>query len=194
MGCQKGITEAITDQGADYVLALKDNQGELRADTESIFERIRKRDRELPEDCKSVTGGHDLRTVCMVKYERIEEGEPAPERRSTERRYYVSSLDPDAETFLQAARRHWHIENRMHWVLDVAFQEDQSRIRAGHAAQNMATVRRLALSLLEQDDSLIGRRQKQASPSRTGSRLPPHCPSECLTRLPCRPSGMFAFK
>lgn len=182
MGCQKAITEAIMDQGADYVLALKDNQGELRADTEALFDRIRAREGDPQHAHKSVTGGHDrvetrrcwvvdvdgrglvdlegwheLRTVCMVEYERFEDGEQA-----TERRYYVSSLRPNAETLLEATRRHWHIENRMHWVLDVAFQEDESRIRAGHAAQNMAVMRRLALSLLEQEDSLsVGVKNKR---------------------------------
>ena len=93
----------------------------------------------------------------MVEYERFEDG-----KQTTERRYYISSLDADAETLLTATRRHWHIENRMHWVLDVAFQEDQSRIRTGHAAQNMAALRRLALSLLEQEDSLsIGVKNKR---------------------------------
>ena len=186
MGCQKAITDAITDAGADYVLALKDNQGELRADTEAIFDRIRESERRAKHTSKqvhtSVTGGHGrvetrrcwavgvenngrvdlegwqgLRTVCMVEYERFEHG-----KTTTERRYYVSSLDADAETLLKATRRHWHIENRMHWVVDVAFQEDQRRIRAGHAAQNMATVRRFALSLLEQDDTLsIGVKNKR---------------------------------
>ena len=193
MGCQKAITDAITDAGAHYVLALKNNQGELRADTEAIFDRMGESERRAehasepvlghPELVhKSVTGGHGrvetrrcwavsvegngrvdlegwegLRTVCMVEYERFEDG-----KTTTERRYYVSSLDADAETLLKATRRHWHIENRMHWVLDVAFQEDQSRIRAGHAAQNMATVRRLALSLLEQEDSLsVGVKNKR---------------------------------
>jgi len=182
MGCQQDITEAITDQGADYVLALKGNQGELRADVEAIFGGLRESKGEPQHACTSVTGGHDrvetrrclavdvegkglvdldgwreLRTVCMVEYERFEDGEA-----TTERRYYVSSLASDAETLLKATRRHWHIENRMHWVLDVAFQEDQSRIRAGHAAQNMATVRRLALNLLEQEDSLsVGVKNKR---------------------------------
>jgi predicted transposase YbfD/YdcC len=173
MGCQQDVTEVITDQEADYVLALKGNQGELRADVEAIFEGLRESKGEPRHACTSVTGGHDrvetrrclavdvegkglvdlegwhqLRTVCMVTYERFD-----GEKTTTERRYYVSSLAPDAETLLKATRRHWHIENRMHWVLDVAFQEDQSRIRAGHAAQNMATVRRLALNLLEQSTS-----------------------------------------
>ena len=93
----------------------------------------------------------------MVEYERFEDGDA-----TTERRYYVSSLAPDAETLLEATRRHWHIENKMHWVLDVAFGEDQSRIRAGHAAQNMAAVRRLALSLLKQEESLsVGVKNKR---------------------------------
>jgi predicted transposase YbfD/YdcC len=188
MGCQKDITGAITDQGADYVLALKGNQVELRADTEALFERIwriwriRESENEPAEACESVTGGHGrvetrrcwavdvenngrvdlegwkgLRTVCMVEYERFDGEETA-----TQRRYYVSSLDPDAETLLEATRRHWHIENKMHWVLDVAFREDQSRIRAGHAAQNMAAVQRLALSLLNQEDSLaVGVKNKR---------------------------------
>ena len=72
----------------------------------------------------------------MVEYERFEDGEQA-----TEQRYYVSSLNPDAEQLLKATRRHWHIENKMHWALDVAFGEDQSRIRAGHAAQDRKSTR-----------------------------------------------------
>lgn len=189
MGCQKDIAEAITDQGADYVLALKGNQGELRADTEALFERIRRiREGEneplqaCEQACESVTGGHGrvetrrclavdvegkglvdlegwqgLRTVCMVEYERLKDGE-----RTTERRYFVSSLEADAKQLLKATRRHWHIENKMHWVLDVVFREDQSRIRAGHAARNMAAVRRLALSLLNQEDSLsVGVKNKR---------------------------------
>jgi hypothetical protein len=66
----------------------------------------------------------------------------------------VSNVVPDAGRLPKAARRHWHVENRMHWVLGVALQKDQSRIRAGHTAQNMAVVRRLALSLLQQEKSL----------------------------------------
>lgn len=93
----------------------------------------------------------------MVEYERLKGGET-----TTERRYFVSSLQADAERLLEAVRRHWHIENKMHWVLDVAFGEDQSRIRAGHAARNMATVRRLALNLLKQEESLsVGAKNKR---------------------------------
>jgi len=112
-------------------------------------------------------GWHKLRTVCMVEYEMVEYERFDGEQTTSERRYYVSSLGPDAERLLEerlleATRRHWHIENKMHWILDVAFQEDQSRIRAGHAAQNMAAVRRLALSLLKQEDRLpVGVKNKR---------------------------------
>lgn len=179
MGCQRAIAEAITDQGADYVLALKGNQGELRADTEALFDRVRGREGNLEDEFesaavsthKSVTGGHGrvetrrcwaldvaeqgwvdlegwskLRTVCMVEHERFD-----GEETTMQRRYYISSLAPEAEVLLRAVRSHWHIENKLHWVLDVAFREDESRIRTGHAAQNMAVVRRLALNLLKQE-------------------------------------------
>jgi len=76
-------------------------------------------------------GWHKLSAICMVDQERFEDGGT-----TTERRYYVSSLDPDAETLLKATRRHWHIENRMHWAEDVTFREDHSRIRTGHAARS----------------------------------------------------------
>ena len=67
---------------------------------------------------------------------------------SRDRRFYLSSLALDAETFARAVREHWHIENRLHWVLDVVFHEDLSRLRSGHGPQNMATVRHMALNLL----------------------------------------------
>ena len=179
MGCQRAIAETITDQGADYVLALKGNQGELRADTEALFGRVCGREDSLEGEResaavsthKSVTGGHGrvetrrcwaldvaekgwvdlegwhkLRTVCLVEHERFD-----GEKTTTQRRYYISSLAPEAQVLLRAVRQHWHIENKLHWVLDVAFREDESRIRTGHAAQNMAVVRRLALNLLKQE-------------------------------------------
>jgi predicted transposase YbfD/YdcC len=184
VGCQKEITEATTDQQADYVLALKDNHSELRENTEAIFERIRESDLEAENRHESVTGGHDrvgtrrcftadvegrglldtggwsgLRTVALVEQERFESGGET----STERRYFVSSLGAcDPKKILDATRTHWHIENRMHWVLDVAFDEDQSRTRKGHADQNMAAVRRLALNLLGAEDSLsVGIKNKR---------------------------------
>ncbi len=72
-------------------------------------------------------------------------------QRTTERRYYLASLPLDVALFARAVRRHWGVENKVHWVIDVCFREDQSRARAGHAAGNLATLRRLALNLLRRE-------------------------------------------
>jgi len=169
-GCQTAITQQITDEQADYVLTLKANQGELYADVEALFRRLHEQGR-LSAASACTSGGHGrvevrrcwavevagrgivdtaawshLRSVAMVEAERHVEGKV-----TTERRFFISSLPADAERLLAAVRTHWHIENKLHWVLDVAFEEDASRIRKGHAAENMAVVRRLALSLLKQE-------------------------------------------
>ena len=171
MGCQKEIAEVITGQGADYVLQIKGNKGELHADTVALFDRLDDRHDDPENRHKSVYGDHGrveirrcaavrvaargiidteewtgLRTVCRVESERHTDGKV-----ETETRYFISSLGADAERLLEASRTHWHIENKLHWVLDVAFDEDQSRIRSGYAPENMAVLRRLALNLLQQE-------------------------------------------
>jgi predicted transposase YbfD/YdcC len=87
-----------------------------------------------------------LRSVGMVEAMREIGGQ-----RTVERRYYLTSLAPDVATFARAARGHWGVENKLHWVLDVCFREDQSRARAGYAAENLAALRRLALNLLKRE-------------------------------------------
>jgi len=181
MGCQKEIAEKIArESGADYVLGLKGNQGELRRDTEAIFEEVGDSKGDF---CKSVHGDHGrvevrrcqvlevackglvdtegwegLRTVCWVESERHLKGGEV----QRETRLFISSLGADAEELLEATRTHWHIENKLHWVLDVAFREDENRIRSGHAAENMAGVRRLATSLLENETtSSVGIKNKR---------------------------------
>ena len=72
---------------------------------------------------------------------------------TSEQRYYISSLPCDAQRVARSIRSHWSVENNLHWVLDVVFREDDSRIRKGHAAENMAMLRRLTLSLLKQEKS-----------------------------------------
>ena len=179
MGCQKKIAKQITDAGADYVLALKANQGELLEDTKALFERFGESESRWH---RSVHGDHGrvelrrcqalhvagkglldtegwpgLQTVCRVESERQAGGKLA-----NETRYFISSLEADAEALLEATRTHWHIENKLHWVLDVAFGEDESRIRSGHAAENMAGVRRMATSLLKNETtSSVGIKNKR---------------------------------
>ena len=172
-GCYSDVVEGIVEAGADYVIALKENQKALQRDTEALFEKLEGVGR-LPESCKTVDGGHDrvevrrcwaldaedasirglekwpgLSSVCRVRAERHHPDGTT----QTEERLFISSLEADPERLLQAVRRHWHVENKLHWTLDMAFAEDDSRIRSGHAAQNLGVVRRLALSLLKQETS-----------------------------------------
>lgn len=106
-----------------------------------------------------------VKSVALIETERFE-SEPDPDEEAgngpvsgetaVEKRYVISSLPPDAEQLLQASRRHWRIENGLHWRLDVAFGEDDSQVRTGSGAENLGRVRRLALSMLKQDDSVDG--------------------------------------
>jgi predicted transposase YbfD/YdcC len=182
MGCQTDVAEAIIDAEADYVLRLKDNQSGLRADVERLFERRlgvgfdpghtdvdaghgRVETRRCWAVDVSGTGLVDesrwpgLQSVALVETERFV-AEPQAEaglaegETETERRYLISSLPADAEKILEASRRHWQIENGLHWVLDVAFEEDHSQVRTQNAAENLALVRRLVASAVKQDDRI----------------------------------------
>ena len=180
-GCQRSNTKALIEKGADYVLALKENQGGLFEEVEALFERVALSRR--PSSgvvsrgvgfAEHTDGGHGrvevrrcwvlaveeaglvdtagwtgLRTVTMIERQRT-----TPTKTSQQRHYYISSLGADAARMLAVVRQHWHVENRLHWVLDVAFSEDQSRVRREHAAANLGLVRRLAVSALQRESSV----------------------------------------
>ena len=172
MGCQKEIAKEIVKQGGDYVLSLKGNQGTLHKEVELLFEKGKEDNyKDLPHDTHTtVDGGHGrietrrhttigdvdwfeekskwpkLTTFGMVEAER-----DMGVHITQETRYFISSLPNDAERFAEAARGHWGIENSLHWCLDVAFREDDSRVRKGHGPTNLAIINRFALSLIKQD-------------------------------------------
>ena len=162
------IAAAITDQGADYLLAVKANQPSLRAEVEAAFAEA-----PVLETCADLDKGHgrieERRTAVLRQLDWLEGGRRFPgelrlpgaaclvraetrvESRGalrTETRYFISSRALTATDAAAAVRGHWAIENRLHWVLDVTFADDQSRLRKGHGARNMATVRHFALNLV----------------------------------------------
>ena len=171
MGCQRKIAEEIGAREADYVIGLKGNQGALRDDVKLFFEdqrtcgfkdtihayaedtdkdhgRIETRRCWLVWEVAWLQARHDwpgLRSIVLLESERT-----VGEKTTTEQRFYISSLAAtDAPRMAQVIRQHWGIENGLHWCLDMAFNEDQSRVRDGHAAENLAIVRHLALNLLK---------------------------------------------
>lgn len=173
MGCQKGITRSISQAEADYVIALKANQGALFEDVQWLFSYAEQE--QLAVDSREtfdVAHGRYETRRCSVIHElsyldtrgwtelkgviKIEHHteHPASGTCSNETRYYLSSLSCSAAEALRLVRSHWSTENVQHWILDVAFQEDRPRIRKDYAPQDMALLRRLALNLLKQDTSL----------------------------------------
>lgn len=180
MGCQKEIAREIIDNGADYVLAVKENQGGLHEDVKESFDcahRIGFKDVEH-DYYETVGKGHGrietrrcwsisdreqldyidehklwegLSSMVMVTSERLIGDEV-----SVETRYYISSLTGNARRLLKTTRTHWGIENCVHWILDVAFDEDRSRVRKDNAPQNLAIIRKIALNLLKQEATSKG--------------------------------------
>jgi predicted transposase YbfD/YdcC len=175
-GCQKDIAAAIVAQDADYVLALKDNQPTLAAQVATYFLEQAEAGNSGVRCHRQVEAGHGrtetretfvarapaevratgawagLATVVMVLRHCIDH---ATGKASDEVRYYLSSLPARARRLADAVRRHWGIENGLHWVLDVAFNEDRLRVRDRNAIENIALCNRLAVSLLRQDGTVL---------------------------------------
>jgi predicted transposase YbfD/YdcC len=170
MHCQKNIAKEIIEADADYVLALKGNQGTAFAEVKSFLDdavhcqakhlvwketidkghgRIETRRFWQTQDIGWFADRGQWESLCSVGM--VEAVRETGGQRSVERRYYLSSLKADVEKFARAVRGHWSIENQLHWVLDVIFGEDQSRARTEQAAENLAALRRLAVNILRQD-------------------------------------------
>lgn len=178
MGCQKEIARHIVEAEADYLLAVKQNQGQLYEDVRDLFQgaeefgfagvpydfarTVNKNHGRLETrqcwviadpDCLNYLQNRQqwakLNAVVKVTAQR----ETATET-TVQSRYYISSLAAPAKTLLEATRSHWGIENSLHWSLDVTFREDQSRVRKDHGPQNLAVLRQIALNLLKQETTL----------------------------------------
>ena len=181
IGCQTAIAEKIVDNGGDYILGLKENQPHLYDEVENYFSQVN--DDELEEaECQLFESSNKLE---KEKHGRIEERKvyatgaidflpqknefkklqsivcvhskrTVGEKTSEERRYYISSIPPDPKRQGGAIRSHWGIENRVHWILDVAFDEDKLKAKTGHIAENLAVIRHIVVNLLKNDKATKG--------------------------------------
>jgi predicted transposase YbfD/YdcC len=186
IGCQTEIAQALVKQGSDYLLAVKDNQPHLHEEVQELFAEAEETGyREVEHDfCKVATKGHGrleirrcwtisapdylaylrnpgawphLASLVRFEYE-CHKGDQV----ATHSRYYISSLAGNAQQTLAAVQNHWRVENSLHWVLDVAFAEDRSRVRKDHAPENLSILRRIALNLTKQDQTIkVGVKSKR---------------------------------
>jgi predicted transposase YbfD/YdcC len=171
-GCQKGIASQIRDKGADYVLALKGNQGSLHAEVENFFSQALQ---VLPEEAgcdryinEEKSRGRleirevwvtnqldwlpqkdewkDLNSIVCLRSKRV-----VKDKETVELRYYISSLQGDAWKVGHAIRSHWSVENKLHWQLDVSYGEDDCKVRKDNGPENFSLIRRATLNLLKAD-------------------------------------------
>jgi len=166
IACQKDIAQKIVEQEANYVLALKENQPELHEQCLNLFAKHPVQDthqwvekshgRIETRTCSVITQlgwlEEELKLWPSLKaVVRVESKREINGVQSNEARYYISSLSNEAEFFNLVVRRHWNIENKLHWTLDMIFGEDASRKRIDHAPQNFALIRKFAINIVKRD-------------------------------------------
>jgi len=181
---KRKLLKALSNSEADYILSLKGNQGNICEDVEQLFDwalktnfknivhekyqtiekdhgRVEIRRYWLMDSVEHLIDSHrwiGLKTIGLVESERRIKGKAT----TIERRSYLTSLDGGIENFAKGVRSHWQIENKLHWCLDVAFNEDDSRISCGHSAENMALIRHIALNLLSRETNCqVGKKAKR---------------------------------
>lgn len=177
-GCQTAIARKVIEKGGDYVLALKDNQPNLAKDVALLFQDVHQsRPGPAPVDqIEHIDKGHGrietrmCTTIAdpdflaplrrseewakLTSLIEIQATRQVSDETTTKVRYYLSSLDGNATEALRVTRTHWSVENGMNWILDVAFREDDSRVRIDHGPENLGILRRIALNLLKQETTL----------------------------------------
>jgi predicted transposase YbfD/YdcC len=171
--CQKKTAQKVVDKGADYVLGVKENQEGLYTALQELFAYAQEQGYVDCDYAKTIDKGHGrvevrecwassmpdylwylphqeewakLHSIAMIRSERRTDAGT-----TVEDRYFISSLESDAQRILKVVRTYWEIENKVHWVLDIVFAEDDSRVRKGNGAANFAVLRHIALNLLRQE-------------------------------------------
>jgi len=167
IGTQRKIAKTIVDYDADYILAVKENQGYLKENVESAF--LNQKPESVDTSTEKGHGRIETRTCEMINtldffdvkeqwsglksLARITAQREIQDTITTQVRFYISSVEADAKEFNSYIRQHWAVENSLHWTLDVTFREDAQRKRNGKAAQNFALVQKIALNLLKKEEN-----------------------------------------
>jgi predicted transposase YbfD/YdcC len=170
MGCQGWIVRKIIENKGDYALAVKSNQKRLLDDIQKTFNTKAMIEFDYVETSEKAHGRHEKRECwstndlscirdtsrwdALASISKVIDTRTINKKTTTATRYFISSLKNDSKEILRVVREHWKIENSLHWTLDIAFREDESRTRTGHSQKNLTVVRKIALNLLKNEKSM----------------------------------------